>query len=494
MVSTVKILPLPPATTTERDTNYTNVPDGSVFFNKTIPTMQITFDTGTNWQDVLSSPEGSLSANRILFTDNSGNIKTAGALAYNETAETITFSGLGFTFFGDGVSPVFHVDNSGTTLLMTTENITLNAIGLDDDSNVTINTYKVEVNASNNTIISSPLIELIGNTRVDLASTTEVEITTPLLEINAAQTLSTGTISTEVAVPTITIEHAARDVSYSASTPAADATGVGTLSVAQTYTNVVANKSEFAFVRGRGSEGTPLSVSSTDQMGDITWNAVNFEGDIFKGASIHAQVVGTVVEHIPTHLVLTSFGTGPSNVGEVIIAPGFVDITGVDEVIVNTNEIDLNAGVINYSGEQIVFDGDTVSASYTPCTTGILRVISNEPSPGVTVGALCVGSLAVDFRVVMTDSTLPTTEPVIGMALTSAAAEGDEFLICTAEIVQVQMDSVSSCILGDAIEKSVNGTDHGRVKQDTLSGNTLGVAAQAASSNDLFMMWRIKER
>ena len=59
MLSDTSILLLPQATTAERDTDLTSVPDGSVIFNTDTGDMQITTDGGTSWQTISDSTNSS---------------------------------------------------------------------------------------------------------------------------------------------------------------------------------------------------------------------------------------------------------------------------------------------------------------------------------------------------------------------------------------------------------------------------------------------------
>jgi hypothetical protein len=89
MLSDTSILLLPQATTAERDTDLTSVPDGSVIFNTDTGDMQITTDGGTSWQTISDSTNSS--SPTVIYVSNDGS-DTTGDGTISDPYETLAYA------------------------------------------------------------------------------------------------------------------------------------------------------------------------------------------------------------------------------------------------------------------------------------------------------------------------------------------------------------------------------------------------------------------
>lgn len=113
MVSTTDILRPPSATTTERDTDLTSVPNGSVISNSTTANLNVTFDGGTTWEYITTSLISSLTPGSVLFSDSTGNISEDNSnLFFDDTEDALSIGSTNnsFNIGGDPIAFTFVVE------------------------------------------------------------------------------------------------------------------------------------------------------------------------------------------------------------------------------------------------------------------------------------------------------------------------------------------------------------------------------------------------
>jgi hypothetical protein len=120
MVSTTSILALPHATTAERDSNYTSVPDGSYFFNTTIGEMQLTKDGGSTWNEVSTDPSPTTTKGDLIVSDGTSDQRLPVAGANGQILASDSTQPLGIRWFDASMNTaeMYFANNfSNTTFL-----------------------------------------------------------------------------------------------------------------------------------------------------------------------------------------------------------------------------------------------------------------------------------------------------------------------------------------------------------------------------------------
>ena len=146
-----------------------------------------------------------------------------------------------------------------------------------------------------------------------------------------------------------------------------------------------------------------------------------------------------------------------------------------------SNECNLNTPLITTTASKMQFGPIPVSPAYFPCTSMFAIAFA-----AIQIGAPLTQSTTA-FRLRQLTTADVDTLPIVGIAITAAAAAGDIIEICGATVVTVRLDSVSTVVPGDPIEKS--DTTKGRVQDTAISVGTFGVACEAGNPNDFIKIW-----
>lgn len=378
-----------------------------------------------------------------------------------------------------GANQVYHNDGSGN--LTSSSNVTASnggvALGVSGTAG-----FLTMTNMSPTERDAVPS-QIVGHLNLNTV-TDEIEVRTSAGWVGVAQEgglpIFNGVLVNPPSGVTTTIDISGVDVSTD---------GTETNLTLQLFNDSSSSKPTISTINGRGTQSAKVATVNGDALFNLNIAGTTTSLTNPIGASISAIADGTIsATAVPTRLQLIASDDDALTSSIVLIKPdGSMDLSGVN----GTNRklslgfqdgIDLETDDLRTSSEYIRFDKQVVSASYAPCST--LRVIADG---AIQVGAPLTASTSTAFRVVQIATGDPDSTPVIGFAVTSAAAAGDEIEVCAAQLLTVQMDAVDTAGPGDPVEKS--DTTIGRVQSTPISPGTFGVAAETAASNAFFKIW-----